>query len=104
MVYILMEGQFELITKRRTNMPYTVQWDDANQTAILCSLIGRWTWQEVKEALEEIFALLDTVDYDVHLIFYTRNQSYVPTGALSHVRQLVNLYHPNEGLKILVSA
>lgn len=85
-----------------TTMPYNVQWDNAEKTAVLCSLQGHWTWHEMSIALEEMFALLDTTDHKVALIFHTANHSYVPPGALANLRKLINISHPNEGIKFLV--
>jgi hypothetical protein len=83
-------------------MPYYVEWDNVEKTAVLCSLQGHWTWHEMSSAIAEMFTLLDEIDHQAALIFHTSNHSYIPLGALANLRRLINISHPNEGIKMLV--
>lgn len=65
-------------------MPITVDWYNADRTALIYTYHGRWTWQELERSVAAGHALMDTVPYNtVHIIIDVREMTLVPTDTIS---------------------
>ena len=85
-------------------MGYDVRWGNEEKTIVLGELIGDWTWDDFYQLTKTQIALMDTVDHRVHLIIFDQNERIkMPPGALSHLKRLINMAHPNEDRVVIVN-
>lgn len=54
----------------RSFMGFTMDWDNAEHTMIQVAITGMWTWQEYDAALNELYAMLDTINHAVAVLVY----------------------------------
>jgi hypothetical protein len=85
-------------------MSITVTWDDPDdQTRILFTINGRWTWEEFYNAIYEERAMMDSVSKPyVHSIVDIRHGRMFPSNALSHFARMSTTQHPKAGLMVMV--
>ena len=67
-------------------MSVHVQWDSEDQTTILWSFVGRWTWGEYEDALGVATAMMDSVDHQIDYIFDVRHMSILPPDLVTRVK------------------
>lgn len=67
-------------------MSVHVQWDSEEQTTIVWSFVGRWTWGEYDDALNAAAAMLDSVDHKVDYIFDVRHMSILPPDLVTRFK------------------
>jgi hypothetical protein len=85
-------------------MPITVDWDTTEKHAIRMEISGKWNWDDIWSALDEIHALLESVDYTVSIIIPGADVLVrsLPPGLLTQVGALNRRRHPRSGLMIFV--
>lgn len=72
-------------------MPIQVVWDNDARTAIRYILTNRWTWEEVRAAEAEAFALDATTDHPFVTIIDLTDAKTVPAGSFfTEGRQLMS--------------
>jgi hypothetical protein len=99
-------GESSAIVEGRP-MAIQVIWDNPEQTIIRYIYDGRWTWEDLARARDEVHRMLDTVDYRVGIIVDVQKSSMLPSGALTRARQMATAtpkYHQNEGSTVIVGA
>lgn len=84
-------------------MPVTVQWENESHTLIRYVYSGAWTWEEMYAAVEQVNAMLDTVDYKVFFITDMAGVTKNPPGMISHIRNAMQLRHPNSGSTVVIT-
>lgn len=67
-------------------MSVHVQWDSEEQTIIVWSFVGRWTWGEYDDALSAAATMLESVDYKVDYIFDVRHMSILPPDLVTRFK------------------
>jgi hypothetical protein len=84
-------------------MPITVDWYNADRTALIYTYNGRWTWHEFDRVVKQGNALMQTVGYTVHVIIDVREMSLIPTDVIStsNRQRISNLTPENHG-KLIV--
>lgn len=85
-------------------MGIQVRWDNDEKTVICYSFEGRWTWDELHDAIAESRRLLDAVDYKVNTIADMRQSTILPPSLLSNARAIMSGSHPNEGFTVVVGS
>lgn len=88
-------------------MSITVDWYEEEKLNICYKLVGRWTWQDLFDAIEDAVVLLDSVNYPVNIILDVTGTSHVPTLAVNHMARLANaptVSHPNTNQFLMVGA
>jgi hypothetical protein len=84
-------------------MPITVEWDNPQKTIIRQTHLGTWTWEEYYAAADQTLVMLNSVDYQIHLMIDMQQSSMLPSGALSHAA-IAERDHRNNGKVFLVGA
>jgi hypothetical protein len=86
---------------------YTISWYDAEKTILLCEVKERWSWDEAHALISEMNQWCSTVKHGVYSLFhFQRNASLLPQGktAISNMRKLISIEHPNDQLLIFIGA
>jgi hypothetical protein len=83
-------------------MGISVIWDNDAKTVILMTFEGRWTWEELTEAVVICNGMVESVSHHVHYILDRKGAHYTPGNLLGNMKRIVNLFTPNEGLRIIV--
>lgn len=71
-----------------------VQWDNDEQTIVVFTFDGAWTWQDFRDACDESRRLHDQVSHIVVSIFDLREANDLPTNFFSHVRYALDVTDP----------
>ena len=79
-----------------------VTWDNEANTIILMTFEGRWTWDELQEAVNLCNGMVESVPHHVHYILDRKGAHYTPGNLLENMRKIINLFTPNEGLRMIV--
>jgi len=84
-------------------MPITVDWYNAEKTALLYIYDGRWTWNEFDDAVAQGNALMQSVPYMVHVVLDLQAISVSLTDVISvkNREHITNLTSPKQGKLIL---
>lgn len=85
-------------------MSVHLDWANQEKTAILCSLVGRWTWGEIDDAQKIGGRLLESVDQTVDMICDVTRMSILPPDVISRVKAHYLELPPKFGHLILVGA
>ena len=89
-------------------MGINVVWDDLEETTIRCDIRSSWTWDELQQARQQVYALMDNAGR--RRVFTIANfvdgNARIPRGALSQFKSLVSNSHdhPRAGLTVVVGA
>ena len=89
-------------------MGINVVWDDPEETTIRCDIRSSWTWDELQQAREQVYALMDKTGH--RRVFAIANfvdgNARIPKEAMSQFKSLVlNSHdHPRAGLTVVVGA
>lgn len=80
-----------------------LSWDNDEQTIIRGEFQKGWTIQNLIDAINEIYELVDSVEHEVYIIFDLLNASNVPSGGISNFKTLAARFHPRIKMVIDVS-
>lgn len=83
-------------------MPVKVRWEDDTHRCIRYDISGIWTWDELYAAVDEVNAMLDTLDYPVLFITNMGEAVSSPPGLAVQIRNFMKLRHRNAGATVLV--
>ncbi len=83
-------------------MPISVEWDNEAKTIIRITYLGRWTWEENRQARQQTLEMVDRVDHIVHTIHDMRQSHGFPTDVITQVRKRLQKKHPRVGLIVVV--
>lgn len=84
-------------------MPIHISWGSDDHTVVVFDYEGEWTWKDCHAAFEEAYALLDTVDHQVHIIHDFTHGPTLPDNALLHAQSLITGQPQNLGAVFLVN-
>ncbi len=76
-------------------MSIYVNWDNADETILLWTVIGRWTWGEYDDAYQQANAMLDGVDHPVDFLYDAREMSILPPDLITQFKLHYLKKHPN---------
>jgi hypothetical protein len=63
-------------------MGIRVNWDNDEQTIILCAFDGRWSWNDLYTALDTVQEMSDSVDHRVDAIINFSKADLIPSGSI----------------------
>ncbi|MFN8560218.1 MAG: hypothetical protein U0703_00940 [Anaerolineae bacterium] len=64
-------------------MPVLISWDDDAKTTLRYQYEGKWTWDEVDTATDEVVALMRVTTHSVSIIHDMTRSPGLPSGALT---------------------
>jgi hypothetical protein len=87
-------------------MGIQVTWDDADETILLVTSEGEWTWDDHRASVDEAFDLIRSRAYPIGVIINRDHDSQVPDGGnpMAYYRRLLKMIPANAALFVLVSA
>lgn len=86
-------------------MPITITWEDDSRQIIRGDVNGRWSFDEMQDALRQTIAMMDSVPHKVDFIIDVSRSQLIPGGATQAAQSVATPEtHRNEGLKIVVGA
>jgi hypothetical protein len=85
-------------------MPITVKWDNDEKTIIYYTFDGAWTWDEFNAVYQDVYAMLDTVQHQVHAIVDLRSSRLLPRDTLTQMRRLTYEQHENGGITVFITS
>lgn len=87
-------------------MPVTFTWYDKEQGLLLNKFVGRWTWQEVNEAMQNSYQMAtEVIRVDV-LVDLQQSDYAIPQGTIRHLPRLANaatVNVPNWGISVIIT-
>src|SRR5512147_2049402 len=83
-------------------MAVTVNWDDMDQTILLCLFEGRWSWDELHAAVMEAMHLLDGQDHPVDFILDMEQARGIPMNGMAQMSRFSGVTHPHMRLRVIV--
>jgi hypothetical protein len=85
-------------------MTVQASWDDEDQTIIRTEFSGAWTWDEAHAAVDEVNAMMASVEHIVHTIIDMRGSSRIPPLAFREVRAMLSKRSSSAGATVIVGA
>ena len=86
-------------------MPMHISWYDDEQTIILCTGEGHWTWEDFHDGSVCAVEMISTVNHRVDLIYDRKSGSYPPRGnGLPHYKQAYQRMPEHAGMHVFVGA
>lgn len=76
-------------------MSIHVTWDNSEETILLWTFIGRWTWGEYDDALNQAAEMLDNVNHGVDFIYDAREMSILPPDLITQFKRRYLNKHRN---------
>ncbi len=76
-------------------MSIHVNWDNADETILLWTFVGRWTWGEYDDAFKQANAMLDAVDHGVDFLYDVREMSILPPDLITQFKLRYLTKHAN---------
>jgi hypothetical protein len=84
-------------------MPIEIVWDDTEHTIMRYDVSGKWAWDELFRARDEVFAHMDSAAADrVDAIINFVGGLHIPPDALGQIKGLQEDPHPKAGLTVMV--
>lgn len=84
-------------------MAIQVLWDNDDKTIIRYIFAGRWTWEEMHQAAQEMQRLITGITHTVHLIIDLTSSRLIPAGSFAgHIRSESSRLPENIGLVVIV--
>jgi len=85
-------------------MPLQVSWDNDEKTIIRSESEGVWTWDEYHAALDEVAAMMRSVNHRVDLITLRHTGATMPPGSpLPYFRRSMKVLPDNHGINVFVA-
>ncbi len=86
-------------------MPVNVLWDDENtKTIIRCDYVGKWTWDDVFVAMEEVNRLIANAPHPVSIIHNLIDSVGIPGRAITQARKFTEMLPQNWDLSVVVGS
>jgi hypothetical protein len=79
-----------------------VSWDNPDQTTLLWTIDGGWTWDESREAIAKADAMMDASPHAlIDSIVDMQRGHLIPNNAVSQFSRTLNKVHPKAGLIVM---
>ncbi len=75
-----------------------------NRTTLRSIYQGRWTWDDFYHNMDEVMAYLEQTEAKIDMIIDLRASGSLPPGALSHLKNIKSMDHPQMGQTVIVGA
>ena len=83
-------------------MGILVTWDNPDQTTLLWTIDGGWTWDESREAIAKADAMMDASPHPlIDSIVDMQRGHLIPNNAVSQFSRTLNKLHPKAGLIVM---
>lgn len=83
-------------------MAAQVKWQDDSKKILIFTFEGYWVLADFYDVFKESNALLNNLDYKVHMIIDIRDSKSLPTGFFSALRTISKQEHRNAGKVAMV--
>lgn len=83
-------------------MPVTVEWFNDEHTMIRYEFIGRWSWEELHDAIEQVQAMIGGVSHRVDILIDLSQNQGIPSGALTQMRGGTLRANRNWGMGVFI--
>lgn len=83
-------------------MGINISWVNEERTIAQYTFDGRWTWDQLYHAVQEVKVMLNSVSHQVDIVIDLRKNHSVPPGALTHLRSVTLGASPNWGMGVFV--
>lgn len=84
-------------------MAVTSGWYDDEQTIMLYTFTGAWTWEELYPAYQQAIQMENSVPYRVYVILDMRQSRRIPPAALTHLKSITDHQPDNLGVSVFVT-
>lgn len=85
-------------------MPYSLQWDDPEETIMYLELIGKWTWEEFFKATEHIVEAFNQKPYRCDIICNARTGTMTSVAPVLHNgQQIIRSLPENFGIIVAIT-
>ena len=89
-------------------MPIRIAWHDETHRVIRCTAEGKWTFDELRDALAQTIGMMDSAPHTVDFIIDVRGASMIPGGIGGAAQGASSVAtpetHPREGVKVVLGA
>jgi hypothetical protein len=87
-------------------MSIAIQWHNPHRTAIHLELKRGWTWEELKDAIQEVDKMITSVEHAVHIIIDIRKAGSIPSDFMSMAGDIFASgdARSNEGKRVVIGA
>jgi hypothetical protein len=85
-------------------MAVSLQWHDAQKSALKLTFTAPWTWDDYEQLSPEIEAAMESVEHPVDLVIDLSEAGDLPEQALYHLRNAYSDTSPNRGQYIFLGA
>lgn len=85
-------------------MPFSVEWDNAEQTIVRITFPAVFTWDEYYTANKQCATLCTQLDHDVYALMDMRALDKFPPNALAQFPKIAHALPPNLALMVIVGA
>lgn len=88
-------------------MAVNVRWFSDEHTIIVLDISGRWTWDELYAAYDQVMKMMDNQDSKIHAIMNRAQdeyRSYAPPNAIVHSVSLIRKLPKNFGIGVIVDS
>ena len=85
-------------------MAILTNWYNDDKTILRHVYEVAWTWSDLYLAIDEAYALVETVDHTVDIIIDMRLSSIIPSNVFNHGKHAIVKAHPRQGHMIVVGA
>ena len=88
-------------------MTINARWFNDEQTIVILEISGRWTWDELYVAYEQVLSMMSSKTGNIHAIMNRAQdeyRSYAPPNAIVHSVSLIRKLPKNFGLGVIVDS
>lgn len=85
-------------------MAISIRWDDDERKIALYEVHDPWEWGDLHRMVDELFKMMDSVDYKVDAIASLHSKVTFKAGMLSEGRKILSRRHQNAGLTVVVDS
>src|SRR5690606_39902732 len=96
--------RIEHVSKGAQTMSIEINWGDSSRSTIHLTFRRGWTWDHLRQAIQQADQMIGSVDHTVHLIIDLRNGGGVPGDFLSVAGDIFaqGVARANEGQRVVV--
>lgn len=86
-------------------MGVQIVWDNPEKTTLRYDLGGDWAWEDLKRAIDEVFAQMDASPAArIDAIAHFTSGVKIPSDTITQIGGLLRHRHPKAGLTVVVGA
>jgi len=88
-------------------MTINARWFNEEQTIVILDISGRWTWDELYTAYNQVMEMSGEKNHTIHAIMNRAQdeyRGYAPPSAIVHSVSLIRKLPPNFGIGVIVDS